>query len=164
MLARRLKPCARNAALQLCALLLFAVCVTGCQTGPPLPPTDLSAPGWFVQQGQAVWKPNARRPELTGELLVATNASGGLFVQFTKDPFPLATAQTTAEHWQISFAAGRHSWRGNVPPPNLFLWFQLPPALRDEVLPRPWKFSRTADSWRLEDPHSGQWLEGRFFP
>ena len=154
----------RSAELRFGALLLlWGILIAGCRTGPPLPPADFSAPGWSVQQGQAVWKPNARRPELAGELLVATNTSGSLFTQFTKDPFPLATAQTTAERWQISFAAGRHSWQGSGQPPNLFLWFQLPPALRGESLPRPWKFSRGPDSWRLEDPHSGEWLEGRFF-
>ena len=161
---QELNPRSRSIKLQLGAMLfLLAVLVAGCRTAPPLPPADFSAPGWSVQQGQAVWKPNSRRPELAGELLVATNTTGSTFVQFTKDPFPLATTQTTAESWQISFAAGQRSWRGRGRPPNLFMWFQLPAALRAEALPRPWKFTRAADSWRLGDPHGGEWLEGRFF-
>ena len=165
MRVSRMNPHDRSAELRPGALLvLLAVLVAGCRTAPPLPPADFSAPGWRVQQGQAVWKPGSRRPELAGELLVATNHSGAMLVQFLKDPFPLATAQTTAESWQIHFAAGRRSWRGRWPPPGLFLWFHLPAALRDESLKRPWKFSRTADSWRLENARSGEWLEGGFFP
>lgn len=144
-------------------LFLIAVLATGCRTGAPLPPADFSAPGWRVQQGQAVWKPRSNRPELAGELLLATNSNGSMLVQFTKDPFPLVTAQTTAESWQISFAAGRRSWRRQGKPPGLFLWFQLPAAMRGEKPKGPWTFSRGADLWRLENPSNGEWLEGGFF-
>lgn len=145
-------------------LLLGAALIAGCKTAPPLPPADLSGPGWRVQQGQGVWKPGARRPELAGDLLVATNANGSVFVQFVKDPFPLATAQVGEGRWQMDFAAGRRTWRGRGAPPNRFLWFQIPAALRDEKLAGAWRFFRRPDSWRIENPRSGEWLEGRFFP
>ena len=145
------------------ALLLGLTLVAGCKTAPPLPPADLSSPGWRVQNGQAIWKPGSRHPELVGDLIMATNVDGRAFVQFTKDPFPLATAQTTSERWQINFSGGHRSWRGRGQPPRFFLWFQLPPALRGEELKSPWKFSHTGDSWRLENPRRGEWLEGRFF-
>lgn len=144
-------------------LLLAVALAAGCKSVPPLPPADLSGAGWRVQHGQAVWKPGAQRAELAGDLLVATNANGRMFVQFVKDPFPLATAQAHRDRWQIDFAAGRRSWRGGGAPPNLFLWFQLPAALRGEKLKGSWKFFCSTDVWRIENPRRGEWLEGRFF-
>ena len=124
-----------------------------------------SWPGWRVQQGQAVWKPSARRPELAGDLLLATNANGNVFIQFSKMPFPLATAQISGGQWQLEFGADRFSWRGRGTPPDRFAWFQLPRALLDAGIGGNWKFSSPAPhSWRLENPHTGEILEGQFFP
>jgi hypothetical protein len=136
----------------------------GCRSIPALPPADFSAPGWHVQQGQAVWKPTRNRPELAGELLLATNADGNFFVQFTKTPFPLATARVSGETWQIEFGSGEHSWRGRGrPPPARFVWFQLPRALAGQNVNRNWKFQRrTNDRWRLENPRTGESLDGAF--
>jgi hypothetical protein len=146
-------------------LLLMAVLAAGCRTGPPLPPADLSAPGWRVQQGQAVWKPSSNRPELAGDLLLATNVNGNFFVQLSKMPFPLATAQISGEQWQIEFGADKYSWRGRGTPPDRFAWFQLPRALLDTNASRGWKFTHPASSsWRLENPRTGETLEGEFFP
>jgi len=105
------------------------------------------------------------KPELAGELLLATNSNGSFFVQFTKTPFPLATAQVAGESWQMEFGSGEHSWRGHGQPPARFVWFQLPRALSGGGLEPDWMFSRLKDdSWRLENPRTGEWLEGRLFP
>ena len=149
------------------ALLSFvlAVIVTSCRTAPPLPPADFSAPGWRVQQGQAVWKLSSNRPELAGDLLLATNVNGKFFVQLSKIPFPLATAQISGNQWQIEFGADKFSWRGNGTPPSRFVWFQLPRALLGENLNGNWQFKNaTTNSWRLENPRTGETLEGEFFP
>jgi len=147
------------------SLLLMAVLAAGCHTAPPLAPADFSAPGWRVQQGQAVWKPSSRRPELAGDLLLATNANGNLFIQFSKVPFPLATAQRSGDQWQIEFGADEFSWHGRGAPPDRFAWFQLPRALRDANAGSNWKLTRpTAAWWRLENPRTGETLEGEFFP
>lgn len=144
--------------------LVAGLCV-GCRSIPPLPPTDLYAPGWHELQGQAVWKPTKKRPELTGELLLATNANGNFFVQFTKNPFPLATAQVAGETWQIEFGTGEHSWRGRGQPPTRFVWFQLPRALRGEGVAPGWQYEHTAEnSWRFQNRHTGETLEAQFFP
>ena len=84
--------------------VLIAVLATGCRTAPPLPPADFSAPGWRVQQGQAVWKPSSSRPELAGDLLLATNANGNFFIQFSKIPFPLVTALISAINSRLNSA------------------------------------------------------------
>ena len=145
------------------ALLLFFC--AGCRTANQLPSADFSAPGWRVQQGQAVWKPSPDRPELAGDLLLATNADGNFFIQFSKIPFPLATAQVSGGQWQIEFGADRFSWHGNGTPPNRFGWFQLPRALLGGNLDGNWQFTNVnTNSWRLENPQTGESLEGVFFP
>ena len=143
---------------------LLVVLAAGCRT-VLLPPADFSAPGWRVQQGQAVWKPSSSRPELAGDLLLATNADGNCFVQFSKMPFPLATAQISGGRWQIEFGADKFSWHGDGAPPERFVWFQLPRALLNAGLADDWQFTRIeTNSWRLENPRTGETLEGEFFP
>jgi hypothetical protein len=155
-----MKPCGASL-----LALLIAVFVAGCRTAPPLPPADFSAPGWRVRQGQAIWKPSSSRPELAGDLLFATNTNGDFFVQFSKMPFSLATAQTSGEQWQIEFGADEYSWHGRGTPPNRFAWFQLPRALPGANPDGNWRFKNvTTNSWRLENPHTGETLEGEFFP
>ena len=146
-------------------LLLLAMLVAGCRTAPPWPPADLSAPGWRVQQGQAVWKPTRSRSELAGELLLATNANGNFYVQFSKPPFNLAAAQMRNGQWQIEFGNGERRWSGRGEPPARLAWFQLPRAFAGESLKSNWRFTRTtSDSWRLENSRTGETLEGGFFP
>lgn len=144
--------------------LVLMLCA-GCRTASPLPPADFSTPGWRVQQGQAVWKPSSSRPDLAGDLLLATNVNGNFFIQFSKIPFPLATAQVSGDQWQIQFGADQYSWHGRGTPPSRFGWFQLPRALRDENPGGNWQFTRVeTNSWRLQNSHTGETLEGGFFP
>ncbi len=148
-------------AYYLATLLLFA----GCCSVPPLPPADLSAAGWRVQQGQAVWKPTSARPELAGEILFATNSTGDCFVQFTKSPFTLATAQIMNGSWQIEFGGGKHSWRGRGEPPSRFVWFQLPRAFSKQDVGGSWSLERVmTNSWRLKNRRTGESLEGQLIP
>ena len=145
-------------------MLLLAFCA-GCRTVKLLPPADFSAPGWRVQQGQAIWKPSSGRPELAGDLLLATNADGNFFIQFSKMPFPLTTAQASNDQWQIEFGADKFLWHGRGTPPNRFAWFQLQRALRGAGVFDNWRFTRIeTNSWRLENPRTGETLEGEFFP
>lgn len=146
-------------------VLLLLVLAAGCRTAARLPRADLTAPGWRVQSGQAIWKPSARRSELAGDLLLATNVNGNFFVQLTKDPFPVVTAESMDGQWQIEFGADEHSWRGRGEPPARLIWFQLPQVLLGEKIPGHWHFEAvTTNSWRLEDKQTGEALEGGFFP
>ncbi len=100
-----------------------------------------------------------------GDLLLATNVNGDFFIMFTKTPFTLATAQSTGGNWQITFGGGEYFWHGHGQPPVRFGWFQLPRALAGKSLDRGWTFSRKNDAaWRLENPATGESLEGEFFP
>ena len=117
-----------------------------------------------MQQGQALWKPTKSRPELAGELLLATNANGDFFVQLSKTPFTLATAQRIGDQWQIEFGSGDYRRAGRGQPPGRFVWFQLPPALAGAGVSGDWNFDRvTTNSWRLENHRTGETLEGGFF-
>ena len=137
----------------------------GCRTVNPLPPADFSAPGWRVKQGQAIWKPSANRPELVGDLLLATNLNGDFFIQFSKMPFPLATARVAGDQWQIEFGADQRTWQGRGVPPDRFGWFQLPRALREVTVGGNWQFTGEAtNSWRLQNSRTGETMEGGFFP
>jgi hypothetical protein len=140
-------------------LVLF---FSGCSSAP-LAPANLSVPGWTVQQGQAIWKPTASRPEIAGDLIMATNADGDCFIQFTKTPFTIATAQIAAGRWQLQFSNDQYSWRGNNPPPNRFVWFQLPPALLGAPIAANWQFQSTTNGWQFTNSNTGETLEGAFF-
>jgi hypothetical protein len=146
--------------------LVFLGCLgISCRSLSPLPPADFSAPGWRVQHGQAVWKPTKERPELAGELLLATHRNGDFFVQFSKTPFTLATAQVMTGQWQLEFGSGDYFRRGRGEPPSRFGWFQLPSALSGGTLVRDWRFERTDPGfWRLNNQRTGESLEGSFFP
>src|SRR5436190_16985831 len=114
-------------AMRVGLFLMFAA--TGCRTLPPLAPANLSEPGWTVRQGQAVWQSGKERPEIAGELLLATKSNGEVFVQFTKTPFPLVIAQQVANHWQVQFPTQNKSYSGLGTPPSRLIWFPLAEAL-----------------------------------
>jgi hypothetical protein len=138
--------------------------ICGCKTSAPLPPQNLSAPGWTVLRGQAVWKPPHNRPEIAGDLVMATNANGNFFIAFQKTPFVLATAQVEDQQWEIRFGDDKYAWRGGGVPPDKFIWFQLPRVMLDKNATDDWKFDRESGNlWRLQNPNTGEALEGEFF-
>jgi hypothetical protein len=141
----------RQARLLAMSASLLAWCA-GCRTSHPFPPVDVSAPGWRVQEGQALWKPPGKRPELAGDILIATNQNGNFFVQFSKTPFPLVTASVTEAAWQIQFGANTYSWRGRGKPPQRFLG--LPEALSSKV---------HDGRLQMSNPRSGETLDLRLF-
>jgi hypothetical protein len=149
-----------------CAVLLAAVVgCASCTTVKDLPPVDLSAPGWVVHSGQAVWQPGHGRPELTGDLVLATNNTGDCFVQLLKTPFPIVTAQNVSGAWQIEFGANEHHWQGRGMPPSRFVWFQLSEALTGAPLAGNWRSEKASDgSFKLQNRSTGESLEGQFFP
>lgn len=142
---------------------LLLIPAIGCRTVPPLAPVNLNEPGWTVRQGQAVWKRQRQAPEIAGEILLATGPNGRAFVQFTKNPFPLMIAQSTAETWQVEapMENKRYSGRGKPPARLIFLW--LPRALAGQTLPREWKWQQLQNNgWRLKNEATGEWLEVYF--
>jgi hypothetical protein len=145
-------------------LFSLIVLLTACRTAAPLPKIDLSEPGWTVHQGQAVWRANSGAPEITGDLLLATNADGRVLVQFTKTPFPTIVAQTTPGFWQIESPAENRHHTGRGAPPERLLWFQLPRALSGSTLPHVWSWRNSPDNWQLENSATGESLQGYLSP
>ena len=131
-----------------------------CRTLPPLPPADLSQPGWKIRQGQAVWKSGAEAPEIAGELLLATHPQQGMVLQFIKTAFPIVVAQSSDAGWRISFS-GNREFSGRGKPPQRIGWFQLAAALEQKKLPDAWSFTQsTEQNWRLENRRTGEFIEG----
>jgi hypothetical protein len=153
--------------LRLVAGILVLSFFCGCRTPAP-PAIDLANPAWIVRQGQAVWvspDPKGKSEGVAGELLVATQPDGSCWVQFAKPPFNLVTAQRTPTQWNIAFQQGRQRYGARGKAPVKLIWFQLPSALAGETIESPWKFKRnTDDTWLLENPKTGERLEGYLAP
>jgi hypothetical protein len=147
------------------ALLTVTMLSPGCRTGPETTLFTVSGPGWRVQQGQALWRPRQKSPELGGDLVVASHADGRCVVQFSKTPLPLVLAQTTGTNWLIQFPPQQMGFIGGGSGPTRFPWLYLRPALAGEPLPSPLRFERRPDgNWRLENTRTGETLEGFLAP
>jgi len=141
-------------------LLLSASCRTAKE-----PLFTVAGPGWSVRQGQVVWRPGRRFPELGGELMVASHEDGRGAIEFAKTPLTLVVAQTTRTNWWIQFPPARMSFAGRGAPPRRFSWLYLGGALAGEPLPAPLRFQRQPEGgWRLENPRTGETLEGFLAP
>ena len=151
--------------------------LSGCMTAGHMPKADISGPGWTVLQGQAVWNtprqhvfapPHAERPaphrppEIAGDLILATRADGSAFVQFSKTPFTLAIGQVTPTGWQIEFPPQNRRYAHRGKPPARIVWFQLAKAIAGKPVAKNWIWLGSAEKFRLEDPSSGESLEGFF--
>ena len=151
--------------LQAFTLTLLAGLALGCRTVPPMPQVDLEAWGWQVHRGQAVWNPRRGAQEMAGELIVATHAHGRAFVQFTKEPFSIVTAQVDTRAWQVTFPGHGRSWRGRGKPPVRWLWLQLPRAVVGDSPEPPWQVSRRDPAtFSLANPATGERLTGFLAP
>ena len=149
----------------LCALVALMFSLLGCRTLPPLPAVNLSEPGWKTRQGEVVWRSKKDAPEISGELLIATNPDGRSLVQFTKTPIPFVVAQTTSNAWQIHFVPNNQTHAGRGNPPIQLLWLYLPRCLNGATPPRFLHWQRLAnDGWHLENYLTGEFLEGYLNP
>jgi hypothetical protein len=142
------------------AFLVLAIIawVAACKTTPNA--VNLDETGWKILQGQAVWRAKEDAPELAGDLVLATNADGRTFVEFTKDPLPLVVAQTSATSWQIEFVPQNRSLSGRGKPPARLGWLYLPACMEGRPPPKHWHFQQTNyNRWRMEDADRGEFLD-----
>jgi len=129
---------------------------------PPQVPFDLAQPGWKVFQGQATWRPKTGASEIAGELLVAVNADGRGFAQFTKNPLPMVLAQLDGRRWQIEFPADNRRYSGHGERPQRLLWLFLLDALNDPQLAP--TLIRDDGRLLLEDSTTGEQIDGYLAP
>jgi hypothetical protein len=145
-------------------LLAGLMFLCGCQTATQSLFTA-SGPGWHVQQGQALWRPQHGLPEFGGDLVLASHEDGRCLIQFDKTPLSIVSAQTTSSNWLIQFPQRQMSFTGRGPGPTRFAWLYLHAALAGKQLPKRLLFERKADgSWRLENTRTGETLEGFLSP
>ncbi|HEX7617196.1 MAG TPA: hypothetical protein VF480_00605 [Verrucomicrobiae bacterium] len=141
--------------------LLF---LCGCQTSNQSLFTA-AGPGWRVQQGQALWRPQRGLPEFGGDFVLASDDAGRCLIQFDKTPMTILFAQTTSTHWLIRFPQRQMGFSGRGPGPKRFSWLYLPAALAGKPLPEPLHFENKAGGgWRLENSRTGETLEGFLSP
>ena len=146
-------------------LAAFALLGGGCVTSPDKILFSTTGPGWTVQQGQAIWRPGLKYPELAGEIVLAQNPDGRSSLQFTKTLLPVALAQTTKTNWLIQFPPQRLGFSGRGQPPPRFMWLHLAAALKGKPEPKTFQFTRSPDGgWRLENRRTGEFVEGFLSP
>lgn len=135
----------------------------GCRTPQSL--FMAAGPGWHIQQGQALWRPERGLPEFGGDLILASNPDGRALIQFDKTPLSMVFAQTTSNRWLIRFPQRQMGFSGHGPGPTRFAWLYLPAALAGKPLPSPLHFERQShDNWRLENTRTGEIVEGYLSP
>lgn len=150
---------------QAAVFLLVGLLLAGCSTLAPLPPADLSAPGWTAKRGQAVWKFGERAPEIVGDLVVSVRADGEMFAQFSKAPLTVAVARADTTRWELDLAMFQRRLAGRGAPDSRFAFFQLARQIGGRELLAPWEFSTETDGrWRLANPRNGEYLEGFWEP
>ena len=146
----------------LCGLLLLG-CALGCRSVRPLPPADLSEPGWTVRQGQAVWKNG--ESDLGGEIIFAARSGRSASLQFIKTPLPLVSAQTSGSQWTIHFVAEDRTISGKGTPPSQLIWLHLADALHGVSPPAPLRFnSGVTGNWELVNVKTGESISGFLTP
>jgi hypothetical protein len=150
--------------LRAAILLAGLIFIAGCQTAPQNLFTA-AGPGWHVQQGQALWRPQRGLPEFGGDLVLASDDAGNCLIQFDKTPMALVAAQATTNRWLIRFPQWQRLFSGRGAAPAHFPWLYLPAALAEKPLPKELHFERKADGgWRLENFRTGETLEGFLSP
>ena len=133
-----------------------------CKTTTPLPKVNLLEPGWTVRQGQAVWRLEHGTREIAGDLVVATGTDDRSLVQFSKSPFTLVIAQSATNHWEVEFPPQNKSYAGRGHPPLRLIWLYLPRVLAGHPPPKGWIWQKDTTQWHLENPATGESLEGYF--
>jgi hypothetical protein len=128
---------------------------------PSLPPVDLTQSGWQIYEGQAVWKRDRQAPEIAGEMTVGVRDDADYFVQFSKGPFPLLTAQVAHGGWELVLPAENKRYSGHGQPPARLAILSLPRALSTGAVPKGWSWQKLeTNGWRLENRGRGEYLEG----
>ena len=141
----------------------FLAIFSGCAAVPENL-VSVSGPNWHVQQGQGLWTPRKGAPQFGGDLVVASN-DGSSFVQFSKTPLTIVTAELTPKHWLLRFPQYGKAYEGRRPAPARTIWLYLADAVAGKPLPSPIHFEQQpGGNWRLENVKTGEILEGFLSP
>jgi hypothetical protein len=142
----------------------FFLFLCGCQS-PVHSLFAATGPGWQVQQGQALWRPQRGLPQFGGDFVIASDDSGRHLIEFDKTPINILMAQTTTNRWLIQFPQRHLSFSGFGRGPARFGWLYVPEAIEGKPLPKAFHFDRKPDGgWRLENSRTGETIEGYLSP
>lgn len=148
----------RSAAAGAC-LVLTIVLLASCAT-QPMPAWDVGSPDWRVREAAAVWRPDSKSPELSGELSLATRADGSRMVQFSKQGVPVVIARAGSRGWEIGSPFRENSRGGRGRPPSGVLWFLLDDLPPSRPVPADWSLTlEEGGRWILENQKRGERLE-----
>jgi hypothetical protein len=132
--------------------------ITGCATTPPSKAIDLSAPGWSVRQGQALWQPGNDKPEIAGDVVLSTHPSNGQYIQFSKT-LPILSARIFPRGWEFENSAEQKHYSGRGNPPDRIVWLQLLRVLEGQKVDNRWTVAYpSGDFVTLEDQFRGERL------
>ncbi|MGZ8901253.1 MAG: hypothetical protein ACXW3Z_14265, partial [Limisphaerales bacterium] len=156
----RVTPRAVSLVLLLGALLVFPGCATTSQRS--IAPLDTATPGWTTRQGQAVWQPAGKDPEIAGDVVISSHPQSGAYVQFSKT-LPILSATLAPAGWELHAIAQNKRYSGGGKPPRRIVWLQLLRALDGQELSERWLVAKPSEAYiALEDPHTGERLELTF--
>jgi hypothetical protein len=102
------------------------------------------------------------RTEIAGDVIVAMQGGARSMIQFSKTPFPLLTAQTLDNRWEIEFPPQKKRFAGRGTPPKRLIWLYLPRVLSGTPPPENWVWQEGSKGWRLENGETREWIEGYF--
>jgi hypothetical protein len=146
----------------LCLSLAFFL--TACRTPSGMPAVNLAEPGWALRQGQAVWRSGTGKPDIAGELLLATRGDRAV-LQLSKTPLPFVTVQTSGAQWHIEFVPQRRTFHGVGEASVRLSWVHLARALNGVNPPALLVFQYSAQQgFILENPQSGEMISGFLNP
>jgi hypothetical protein len=165
-------PATRGGVLDRCARFLSALIAcslilpgAACRTTQPLPPVDLTEPGWNLRHGQAIWHLPNSDTEFAGELTSARHPDGTILLEFTKTPMTLVVARLDSHSWELNFVADNRNYRGRGRPPSRSAWLVLALALAARPLPGNWEWHGSdSGNWRLTNSTSGEQIRGYWQP
>jgi hypothetical protein len=96
---------------------------------------------------------------------VATRQDGACFIQFSKEPFPIVSAQAGSQAWSLSFGPEGRKVGGPGRPSPRWVWFQIARLAAGLPLDPPWESQFQARGpFRLENRKTGETLEGFLGP
>ena len=141
-------------------LVLFAACSS---TGP-LEPLDTSAPGWVVRQGQALWRPEGDKPEIAGDVILATHPSGRSYIQFSKT-LPILSGRLSPIGWEFEATAENKHYSGRGAPPKKIAWLQVLRVHEGREISDRWTVAHPSkDFIALENQFTGERLQVQLQP
>jgi len=139
-------------------LIIVGICLTlmACAQ-QPMPTINLQTEGWQLWFGQALWQPPKDRPRVAGDILLALHSNGDRFIELTKTPVVIFSAQTHGQQWSLSTIDRDRAVRGRGQPTERFVWFYLPQYLADKsALPSGWEVSDQGDMVDFSNPKTGE--------